>query len=115
MKTIIHIIAFVLLVIAYVTTSSALALSYITPLITGTGTPALTAYDGQNTELPRPVFVQRRHAPLVKLLELSPAVPKTVLFHEPKSIAEVFPRTIICALPQAPPFFRQYGRSPPST
>ncbi|MCC6396116.1 MAG: hypothetical protein IT282_03785 [Bacteroidetes bacterium] len=114
MKTVIHIVAFVLLVIIYVATSSALAFSFITPLITGTGAPTLAAHDGKSTELPRPVFVQRRHTPLVKLVVFSPAVPKTDTFCVSRNIVEVIPRTDMCALPKAPPRFRQHGRSPPT-
>ena len=102
-----------LLLLAYVTTSSVLALSYLGPLVTGGGTVAVASCDGRKADLPRTSFVQRRHMPLVKLLTLSPAVPSVTSCGKPDVDVLSLQHGEAQGLPTDPLLCGHQGRSPP--
>lgn len=102
-----------LLLLAYVTTSSVLALSFLARLVTGGGTVAIASCDGRKPDLPRTSFVQRRHMPLVKHLSLSPVVPSVTSCARPDVDVLSLQRAEAQGLPTAPLLCGHQGRSPP--
>lgn len=113
MRHALHTAALSLLLLAYVTTSSVLALSFLASMVTGGGTVAVASCDGRKPDLPRTSFVQRRHMPLVKHLTLSPVVPSIASCGKPDVDAFSLQHAEAQGLPTAPLLCGHQGRSPP--
>lgn len=109
----IHIAACVLLALAYLVTSSALTVSSFFPLFMGKGTAEVVPYAGKTKDVPRPVFVQRRHMPLVKLLSVPALVACTTAIPLPDTQRPVLIRLDADDIPTLPDRSPFTGRSPP--
>lgn len=113
MKRILHSATVIVLALVYVLTSVSLTLAAIVPVIMGSGPATVSAFEGRSRDIPRPVFVQRRHVPLIKVVSLSPVIPLPVDYEDPPVAWEIL--KAVPAPTLTDPFVAGLitGRSPP--
>ena len=67
-------IAFYLFAGVYLAAASSTLLSLLEPIYSSAGPAAFREQTGVTKELPKPKFVQRRHLPMIKVVQLIPDV-----------------------------------------